>query len=48
MLIRNRLVACHTDLVLIINVEINIFMPDILMRPIHSVSCLSIIDVHDR
>ena len=26
---RNRLVACHTDLVLIINVEINICMPDI-------------------
>ena len=25
---RNRLVACHTDLVLIISVEINIFMPD--------------------
>ena len=25
---RNRLVAYHTDLVLIINVEINIFRPD--------------------
>ena len=25
---RNRLVACHTDLVLIINVEIKIFRPD--------------------
>ncbi len=39
---RNRLVACHTNLVLIINVDINIFMPDIGMRHIHSVSCLSI------
>ena len=29
MLKRNRLVACHTALVLIINVEINIFRPDI-------------------
>ena len=28
MLKRNRLVAYHTDLVLIINVEINIFRPD--------------------
>ena len=42
MLKRNWLVAYHTDIVLIINVEINLIRPDINEIYQYSVSCLSI------
>ena len=47
MLKRNRLVAYHTDIVLIINVEINIFRPD--MNETYPVCRVYLyIGVHDR
>ena len=47
---RNRLVACHTDLVLIINVEINIIRPDMneTYQQYVVLSIYSCIGVHDR